>query len=78
LQLDDPTSRGLVKQAEAHVIIRLFGRLFLILFFLGGCSGTTHVSGGSNCKLARVLEKQQNNVRHQMPVKITKYTDYSN
>jgi hypothetical protein len=64
LQLDDATSQRLVKQAEAHVIIRLFG-LFLLLFFLRGCSSTTSIrsgSRGSNCKLAGVLEEQQQNV----------------
>jgi hypothetical protein len=66
LQLDDANSRILVEQAEAHVVIRLLSRLFL-LFFLGGCSGTTSISSsnrGSNCKLAGVLEEQIKYVRN--------------
>jgi hypothetical protein len=66
LQLDDGTSRRLVEQAEAHVIIRLFSGFFL-LFFLGSCGSTTSLSSGSrgsNCKLAGVLVEQQENVRN--------------
>jgi hypothetical protein len=54
----DDKSGLVVEQAEAHFLVRLLGRLWSLLFLLGGSSSTRVRSSyrSSNSKLARVLQ----------------------